>query len=211
MLDLSTVTLCAIATRDHEAAAYAFRKSQDGVAYRNEVVFSDKPELFVGPNLAKVRIPPFAEYPDVCIWWVTRFADLVLPLIGTHCLQTNWDGFVLNPGAWREDFLQWDFIGSPMHGHTTGNNGFCLCSRRFYEAMKGLNVAPNAQSCFPSDQKVCIQYRAHMEAQGVRFAPVEVARQFARENDPPYGTESFGGHGKLFVANVVQQNRYILH
>lgn len=178
------------------------------IDFRNTIVISNRHEMW-SPGNDKVTIEPFPTYYDVCVFELTRLPDIILPLMGTHVLNIHRDGFVLNPDVWSDEFLAYDYIGSPLMGQTVGNGGFCLKSRNFFNAVKSLNLTPKWSDCHPSDQIVCVRHRARMEEFGVRFAPLDVANRFARENDPPYGGDVFGGHGKLFVADVVRQGRYV--
>jgi hypothetical protein len=205
--ELPTVSLTLMATTDHKAAAYAFNKTSERVRFRNRIVFTDQPQWFPS-DVDHVYLPPFAEYPKICVWGLTQAPALILPLMGTHALCIHWDSPVLNPEAWTDEFLNWDYIGAVMNGFAVGNGGFMLASRKFYECLQALNLPPTVQECYPSDQIVCIRHRETMEKLGCRFAPIELANRFSRENQPPYGTETFGGHGKLYVADLVRQGRW---
>jgi hypothetical protein len=219
MIHLNSVTLYTIQTvpiqttdanppASHAANQRAVQLCQRGLTYRDTVAFVDNPVGYEDIATEIVNIPQFPNYRDVCPFVLTKLPDLILPLMGSHALKCEWDGFVLNPKCWTDDFLEWDYIGSPFFGHTVGNMGFCLQSQRYFKALKELNLPATEFACYPSDQKICIENRANMEALGVRFAPVELANRFARENSPPYGTETLGGHGRLFLADVARQGRY---
>jgi Protein of unknown function (DUF5672) len=206
-LHLPDVSLTIMCTTDHKAAAYAFNKTSERVSFRNRIVFTDQPQWFPS-DVNHVYLPPFAEYPKICVWGLTEAPALILPLMGTHALCIHWDSPVLNPEAWTDEFLAYDYIGGLMWETTVGNGGFMMASRKFYEGVQALNLPPTLDACYPSDQKICVWYRKQMEDMGVRWAPNELARRFSRENQPPYGTETLGGHGRLYVADLVRQSRW---
>lgn len=113
----------------------------------------------------------------------------------SHVLVTQWDGFVVEPAAWRQEFLVHDYIGAVWPEQpaacSVGNGGFSLRSRRFLAA--GLDS--RITELHPEDQVLCRKWRAHLEREhGVSFAPPALARRFAFENEAPQGP-TFGFHG----------------
>lgn len=113
----------------------------------------------------------------------------------SHVLVTQWDGFVLDARAWRDEFLAFDYIGAPWPDQAAdravGNGGFSLRSRKLLLA--GLDAHITQEH--PEDLMLCREYRAWLEQQhGVRFASLELARVFAFENAAAPGPV-FGFHG----------------
>jgi len=121
-------------------------------------------------------------------------------------LVFQWDGFVLDPGAWTDAFLDYDYIGAPWEeasappGRRVGNGGFSLRSRRLLEALQDPALAFDPRR--PEDKVICRELRPALEARhGVRFAPVELAARFAFEHlPPPHPTFGFHGHANLPLA-----------
>lgn len=209
MLHLPTVSLLCFCTENHAAASKAFDFSRRDITYYNQLLFTDKPEAFNVDGKTHVTvIEPLACKQDGCVIQCTKSFDWLLPIMGSHTLGIQYDGFPLNSEAWTDEFLAFDFIGSPMWGWCVGNNGLCLSSRKYYECIRDLNLPASHEANFPSDQVLNCRHRSEMEAQGCRYAPVDLARRFARENDPPYGGDVFGGHAPLFLADVIAQGRY---
>lgn len=113
----------------------------------------------------------------------------------SHVLVTQWDGFVVDARAWRDEFLACDYIGAPWPdqpaAQAVGNGGFSLRSRKLLQA--GLD--PYITQEHPEDQVLCRDHRPWLEAQhGVRFAELALARAFAFENAAAPGPV-FGFHG----------------
>src|SRR6266850_1256662 len=48
----------------------------------------------------------------------------------SHILTIQWDGWVINPHLWNDDWLQYDYIGAPWDDGCVGNGGFSLRSKR---------------------------------------------------------------------------------
>jgi hypothetical protein len=118
----------------------------------------------------------------------------------SHLLIFQWDGFVKNWQAWRDDWLQYDYIGATWwhtDGMNVGNGGFSLRSRRLMEIVA---TDPAMTEYHPEDQQICRRYRPYLEREhGIRFAPEEVARRFSIEGyKQPSRTHTteFGFHGR---------------
>lgn len=113
------------------------------------------------------------------------------------------DGYVIHPELWDPAFLEYDYIGAPWpidwinQGTVTsrvGNGGFCIKSRALMS-----RVAMLPWRDVPGDFLVCCHYRQQLEAEGFRFAPVDLAARFSVEHlVPETPAHTFGFHGKLF-------------
>jgi hypothetical protein len=93
------------------------------------------------------------------------------------------DGFVLSAANWRDEFLEYDYVGCPWIGyyrenpdHNVGNGGFSLRSKRLLEI---LSHDDQIELGAPEDYLISRQYREYLEEKGVRYAPEEVAGKFA--------------------------------
>lgn len=134
--------------------------------------------------------------------------------IGTssHVLYMEWDSGILNPSAWDNGWLEYDFIGAPWPPHSdpgwppcdgetnaVGNTGFSLQSRKFMEAVRiALSVFKDDSRRFSCDRWACRTIRPWLEKEhGIKFAPVSVAERFSCEDRVYSG--SFGFHGKSTV------------
>jgi hypothetical protein len=118
-------------------------------------------------------------------------------LISTDfALVTQWDGYVINPAAWRDEFLQYDYIGAVWpwkpDQFKVGNGGFSLRSRKLLAitAEPWFALLPN----LGEDELICRVYRPILEERNIRFAPPEVAERFAYERSIPQ-SPTFGFHG----------------
>lgn len=191
---LPQVTLLAVTDVALAATARALALSQTGVRFADA--------LFLSP------VPPPPETPAT--WRAiaplgsrgaySRFMlhDLGDHIATSHALCVQWDGYVLDPAGWDPAFLDYDYIGAPWphfaDGMSVGNGGFSLRSRALIEACRALPVPDE-----PEDVAICRTHRTALEAQGLRFAPEQVARRFAFERTARTGRE-FGFHGAFNMA-----------
>ena len=114
-------------------------------------------------------------------------------------LVFQWDGFVLDPALWTDEFLDYDYIGAPWAeesappGRRVGNGGFSIRSRRLMEALRRLRLKFNPET---SEDKVIGRMLRPIleESYGIRFAPVGLAERFSFEHGGTPGS-TFGFHG----------------
>ena len=122
-----------------------------------------------------------------------------------HCVDTDatlviqWDGMPCDRSAWREEFLQYDYIGAPW-GHcdpsvAVGTGGFSLRSRKLMQALAALKIRcdPALPESDAEDVVICRHHRADFLEWGCQYAPFELARRFSVENEMK--VPSFGFHG----------------
>lgn len=198
---LPQVTLCAVDARSPGLALQSLQRSMAQVAFGRAVLFTHawQPPRPV-PGLEVVDVGPIrsgAEYSH----FVLR--QLPLRVHSPHVLVTQWDGFVLDARAWRDEFLACDYIGAPWPdqpaGRAVGNGGFSLRSRRLLQAGLDPRITPE----HPEDLILCREHREWLERHaGLRFASLELARGFAYENGSAPG-RVFGFHGPHNLPRVL--------
>ncbi|MBX3634070.1 MAG: hypothetical protein KF683_01505 [Rubrivivax sp.] len=195
-LALPQVTLVAIDTRSPALAAQALQRSMAGVDFARALLFTQGWQTpGTSPALAGITLAdcgPIASGADYSHFVLRRLPAFVDT---PHVLVTQWDGFVVDPSAWRPEFLDFDYVGAvwadaPLKG-LVGNGGFSLRSQRLLRAGLDARIVDE----HPEDLRLCSSYRALLERDhGVRFAPPALARRFAFENEAPDGP-TFGFHG----------------
>lgn len=115
------------------------------------------------------------EYSKFILKNLNEYVDTNYVLIIQH------DGFVLNPHAWSDEYLEYDYIGAPWwyeSGGNVGNGGFSLRSKRLLEFTARENFI---EKYHPEDFQICRTYRDYLLNQGMTFAPVSLAKKFSFE------------------------------
>lgn len=215
MLDLSAITLLCVETRDPALAHFAIQKCTKQTSFGKVVLITDLAKLSdrindQTSNQEKDQAEGQAEDQKVArlqgveyiqalpIKTTKDYSDLILTglhqyVTGSHVLVIQWDSFILHPELWINDFLQYDYIGAvwPHHPDTpVGNGGFSLRSVKLLEALE----SPTITKRHPEDFCICVDNKATLENQfGIRFAPTNVAEQFAVERSEWH--PAFGFHG----------------
>jgi tetratricopeptide (TPR) repeat protein len=123
-------------------------------------------------------------------------------------LVIQWDGYVVNPAAWTDAFLQYDYIGAPWgfhnDAHRVGNGGFSLRSSRLLRALSD----PDISETDPEDEMICRRYRPLLEERyGIRFAPEALAARFSFETTY-FEDQPFGFHGLFNMWMVIPPEEF---
>jgi len=151
---------------------------------------------------AGVHVPPDVDViPVGPITSHKAYSQIVLkelyPHVATsHVLVTQWDGYVVNPDLWDNDFLSCDYVGAPWSDGSVGNGGFSLRSRRLLLALRDPGFTDVAEA---EDVAICGEYRARLISEfKIVFAETALARRFSFEMEvvPIFaGARTFGFHG----------------
>lgn len=200
-LELKNVTICAIDTRTPSLALRSLMLSKKCIKFGQVLLFTRADHGLVGipEDVQVVEMPELKSIED--------YSKFVLkglrPYIKTsHVLLIQWDGYVINPGAWQPRFLEFDYIGAPWHrrpiDRSVGNGGFSLRSLKLLEAMEDAEFIVN----HPEDLCICHTNRELLERRHVRFAPFEVAMAFSQERVTSERA-SFGFHGAFHFIHLL--------
>jgi hypothetical protein len=214
LLDLSTVTLLCVETRDPALAHFAIQKCTQQARFGKVVLITDLSKLSKQVDgfrdVEYVQAPPIKttkDYSDLLLTGLRQYVS------GTHVLIIQWDSFILYSELWTDDFLQYDYIGAvwPHHPDTpVGNGGFSLRSVKLLEALE----SPKVIQRHPEDFCICVDNKALLEGEfGIRFAPSHVAEQFAVERSdwhPAFGFHGFFNFGKALNPYQLTEFLYLL-
>ncbi len=201
MLDLASVTLCCVDTANPVLALRAIERSRSEVRFAR-TLFVTTPAIgaAVPPDIDVVAIEPLASRDAY-----SRFVlKSLLPHVDTaHVLLIQWDGYIVNPAAWDDSFLDCDYIGAKWFWHAdgmrVGNGGFSLRSHRLLEALQD----PRIELVEAEDLTIGRTFRPLLEREyAIRFASEATADRFAFEAAYPIG-RPFGFHGLFNFCRVV--------
>lgn len=201
---LPDVTLCAAASVNVVATIRALEASMAQVEFAACLLFTDLPLRPDHSGITVVPIRPLLSADAYSAFLLAQLADHVTT---SHCLVVQWDGHVLDARQWDPRFLEHDYVGASWpqfgDGHDVGNGGFSLRSQRLLRACQ----SPRFRQPHPEDVLIGRIHRPWLEAQGLRFAPRNLADCFSAERagDP---LNSFGYHGVWHMPRVLGVNRF---
>ncbi|NKI93422.1 DUF5672 family protein [Rhizobacter sp. SG703] len=194
-LSLPQVTLCCVdSTPRLDWSLKALRRCLAQVSFGDAFLCTDRASLAGQALPDGLRWIEIAPLDGIEVYSDFMIKGLAPHLRTSHLLVVQWDGYVLNPSAWRDEFLSVDYIGAPWNHipqpWKVGNGGFSLRSARLLQALQDPAFVP----AHPEDLYICKTQRTALEARGLRFAPLEMAERFAVE-DGALSAGVFGFHG----------------
>lgn len=197
-LSLPHITLCAASSVNVAATVRALELSLSGINFASAKLFTD---ASIKPDHPGITVVPISRLNSSRAYSEFLLTQLVDHIDTTHCLVVQWDGHVIDARRWRDEFLDYDYIGASWpqfaDGHDVGNGGFSLRSRHLMELCR----SPKFQHHVLEDVAIGRINRPWLESQGIRFAPQEIADVFSTERSGDLAT-SFGYHGAWLMPQV---------
>lgn len=208
MLKLPDVTLVTIETRQHELARIAVRDCLDKVEFGEVLNFTDREHMARFQTFGRtIEVP---DWPEKEGWSRFTWQGMVQHIRTAFALCIQWDSWVVDPSAWRDEFMDYDYIGAPWwytDGKNVGNGGFCLRSHRLmHHLRKHRDRFPCTNSL--DDDLLCRKYRPQLMSEGLTWAPEWLAREFSFEC-VKYDCKSFGFHAMHNWGYVLDRERLI--
>ncbi len=187
------LTLVIVDTASNKLAEFSVMKTFETIKCKEIISFSNRVVVsgakFI-PIKKEINLYDYSEIVLKQLW----------PFIQTeHVLIVQWDGMAVNADMWSDEFLKYDYIGSiwpwPQQGINMGNGGFSLRSKRLIDACRDTEVKLGGVAGQNEDIAICVEHRKLLQDKyNIQYAPAEVARQFAVENEW-LGKKTFGFHG----------------
>jgi len=222
-IELDNVTLLAATSQEIDMTQLALRISLRNIKFGAVKLLSSLSPSKKYSNIEYVSIPHINDISDYNRMMIE---DLHKYFQTSYCLIVQADSFVVNSDFWKDEFLQFDYIGAPwsdkvvinpklvldLKENPVGNGGFSLRSRKLAEATAKINFNSLTFPIKNEDIIICHYLYKKMIDSGIRFAPPELAAKFSMENENHlYGQDVstvFGFHGKQFREYFL--NKYIL-
>lgn len=163
-----------------------------------------------------IKIPEL-DYRQYNIFVIRHYNDYINT---EYVLHVQNDGFIINPQAWTDEFLNYDYIGAlwPLHNASNnpewrcGNGGFTLRSKKFLEISQKYCPDDGGGN---EDYLVCQKYRHIFLDNNLKYAPNEIAIKFSIEDTQipeadgqshydKNTLKSFGFHGASDALNYLE-------
>jgi hypothetical protein len=188
------ITVVAIEFKNYELTARALDTTLRLLPKVKDVVIISDRDFYSGStHVYHPAVQNFREYNQLMLKGV---ADHVPT---GHALYVQYDSMVHQSNAWRDEFLDYDYIGAPWpnepEGLNVGNGGFSLRSAKFLQACQDEEIRLLPKYGFISEDKtVANDFRPLLESRyNIQFAPTAVAEKFSYELGKYPG--SMGIHG----------------
>jgi len=209
MIDLSNITLVAMTSVKIPQTIKALQYSCKGINFGAVKLISD-----ITPDILPDGI--VHEYTDK-MSNIDEWNHDIIYKLGGHidtefAILIHDDGFIINPTMWRDEFLDYDYIGAPwsmpqddfsfrdINGEIIRvGNSVSLRSKKLIDLAPKLNLEWEAFHGFTNeDGFICVNYRHIYKDHGMKFADIDVAKYFSHETPIPeiQGIFPFAFHGK---------------
>jgi len=208
-VDLSNVTLVAMTSVKIDQHIKALQISCENVRFgKVKLVSHEKPN----------NLPDGIEYEyaqkmsNIDEWNYSVVYNLGDHIDTDYALLIHEDGFVCNAYAWKDEFLNYDYVGAPwplpkddysfrdINGEIIRvGNSVSLRSKKLLDLPKKLNLKWKPfHGYYNEDGFICVNYRHVFKEHGCKFADIDVAKYFSKENDIPENQDidTFAFHGK---------------
>ena len=218
-LRLNRVTLVAVTSVNIKETLKAMEYSMRGIEFEDAVFVShERPQNL--PN--SIRFYKCDKITDINVFNHYMVFDLWKCINTEYIILVHADGFVVNPESWREEFLNYDYIGAPWpepkdsesQRDKNGNicrvgNSVSLRSKLLLELPSRMNFEWKAQDSsnkiYNEDSYICVYNKHLFEENGMKYAPVEVAKYFSHETPlpetkgiKPFAFHKYAGHNFFY-------------
>ena len=207
-LKLPNVTLMAMTSVDVYETVRAMMYSMRGIEFGDAVLITDKKPWYLPKSIRYSHTDKLDNIDKFNYKMVYELKDHIQT---EFVLIVHADGFVVHPENWRDDFLSYDYIGSPWplpkndyaYRDSKGNicrvgNSVSIRSKRLleYPSRHNLKWEKVYDGFYNEDIFLCCHHKNDMEAEGLKWAPFELALKFGREHPLPEnkGVEPFVFH-----------------
>ena len=203
ILHLPNVTLIAMTSVLIDETIKALKYSSKDIEFGSvKLVSHEKPKNL--PNNITYqytdRISSIDEWNHRIVYHLNDYVDT------DYVLLIHDDGFVVNSSSWKNEFLDYDYIGAAWgHTHLLDRyskpirvvNSVSLRSKKLLEIPSKYNMPWNLHdNNFNEDTQICVWNRDLFLDNGIIFADLDIAKYFSHEEKfPEYdGIEPFCFH-----------------
>jgi hypothetical protein len=205
MIVLNTVTLMGIDCVDPVRLQVVMDMCEEKISFAKSKLLTSK-DIDDSRFVRIKEISSYEQFSEFCLSDLYKYVDTEFVLL------VQWDGFILYPNSWKDEYLKYDYIGSPwvvkdwsihdfgfpeeLRGSlVVGNGGFCIRSKKFLKISSALYDLGLIKNYHPEDIAISMWYRDMFTSRGIVFAPSELAKDFALEGDDFPLVNQFGFHG----------------
>lgn len=179
MISLPQVTLLCLTNKDFEGHKRALDKSSEGIEFGGIKLIWDE------------------KIDSISKWNYEVFYNLGDYIQTDYALLIHSNGYIVHPECWKDEWLQYDFAGSPFplpkdnYSYRDINgvlqrvgNSVGLRSKKLMQLPKKLGIEwKKFYGWDNEDGAISVNYRHIFEDNGCKFMPFEEALYFGREHE----------------------------
>lgn len=206
-MNLPNVTLAILTSIRFEESIKALEYSCKDIEFGAVKFISDKKPDNLPPYATHEYCPNMSsidEWNYACIYELPKHIDTEFMVL------IHDDGFIVNPSSWRDEFLEYDYIGAPWplprddfsfrdrdNNLIRVGNSVSLRSKKLLDIPVDLDLEwKSFHGYYNEDGFICVNYRHRYLEQGMKFADLGVAKYFSHETMIPEieGIKPFAFH-----------------
>src|SRR3989338_861602 len=185
-LNLKNVTLYGADTVDLDRQLKAFAICESYADFGAKKIVTDSRENYTTDTGIEIintnRINSLRDYNQFNLKHLNEYIDTEFVMVAEY------DGFILNPKAWTDEFLDYDYIGAPLlvdGVQLVGNGGFSIRSKKLLELVQSddsIQLGDKAEHKYAENEDwgICVVKREYLKSKGIRFAPAELGHRFRK-------------------------------
>ena len=196
MLKLENITLVILSSIKIDKSIKALEYSSKDIQWGSVKLISDiKPDNL--PDFIHHEFCP--KMSNIDEWNYAAIYELPKHIETDYCMLIHDDGFVVNADSWKDEFLDYDYIGAPWpmpqddfsfrakDGELVRvGNSVSLRSKKLLDLPIKLNLEWKAfHGYYNEDGYICVNYRHKYLENGIKFANIDIAKYFSHESMIP--------------------------
>ena len=218
-LNLPNITLVAVTSVRIDEHVNALQYSCKDISFGCVKILSHETPTNLSSNIIW---QPIDKLNNIDEWNYFMIYNLTQYIDTDYIMLIHDDGFIINSTAWRDEFLEYDYIGAPwpipsdslsyrdINGELIRvGNSVSLRSKRVLDLPSQLNLEWKPFHGFYSeDGFICVNYRHEFIKHGCKFADIGVAKYFSHETEliETIGIAPFAFHGKHSIYRKLIEN-----
>jgi hypothetical protein len=207
MINLENITLIAITSIDLVKTIKALEYSKRGIKFGSVKIISDIKPDEIPDDITHEYIEKMSNIDE---WNYQIFFNMGKYVNTDFAILIHDDGFIVNPDSWKDEFLEYDYVGAPWgipnnnHTHRDINNNLIRVGNSVSLRSKKLMDLPlkigiewkRFDGNFNEDSQICVHNRHTFLQNGIKYADIDVAKYFSHETDIPeqIGIKPFAFH-----------------
>lgn len=220
-LKLNKVTLVAVTSVNVSDTIWAMKYSMRGIEFADSVLITHKKPWNLPADIRYCHVDKIDGIDKFNYFMVYELWKYVHT---DYIMLVHADGFIVHPKMWRDDFMDYDYIGAPWplpnnpisYRDINGNicrvgNSVSIRSYRLLKLPSEINMEWKPQPMsdggimYNEDTFICVANKHIFEEHGMKIAPLDVAKYFAHERMipeisgiTPFAFHKWAGSNKSF-------------
>ena len=204
MLELNNITLICVSSTNIEQSIQALKNSMADIKFGSVKLVSHKKPSYLSEDIVYEDCHEVLTYKSNGYYMLYKLWNHVST---EFCITVQYDGYVINPESWTDEFLLYDYIGAPwpirddcyidpFNNHMrVGNGGFSFRSQKLLNVPQQIDIPFEVNtnnfykhthaSCYNEDLNICVHNRHLYEKLDCKFAPIKLAAKWSHETHLP--------------------------